>query len=96
MTLALHIQQVGRALRPQAWHDQHNDPCDPWPLFMWNGQLCRLAQVTMWHAPDATDRDAVSWEWLPGWLCYVVNIAVPLGQPMPLPEVEGPLAGLPL
>lgn len=68
-----------------------DDPADDWPLFMWNGEACRLAQVTMWDAPTCGDKDIVSWKWATGWQCYIVNIAVPLGQPMPVDEVEGPL-----
>lgn len=25
-------QKYGRVHRPQPWHDQHNDPCDEWPM----------------------------------------------------------------
>lgn len=28
MTTAMHVQQIGRALRPSAWHLQQSDPCD--------------------------------------------------------------------
>lgn len=69
----------------------HDSPCDEWPVFVWNGELCQLGQVTMWDAPTCGDKDIVSWKWATGWQCYVVNIAVPLGQPMPVDEIEGPL-----
>lgn len=32
------MQALGRSLRPQSWHDHHNDPCDEWPVFYWMGQ----------------------------------------------------------
>ena len=89
MTTALFVQKFGRALRPQSWHDSHNDPCDEWPLFMWNGEACQLGQTTMFDAYCCNDPDIISWKWHVGWQCYIVNIAVPLGSPIPVLDLEG-------
>lgn len=57
------------------------DPCDPWPLIMWNGNVCRLVRkengVSPLPSPDLVARSyAVIEGWIPCgvFICHYAEV----------------------
>ncbi len=65
MTKPLYVQQFGRALRSQPWHDARNDPCDEWSI----------AIVLEWSLERAWPAigDLVRYDWGPTGLMRVTH-----------------------